>query len=359
MIESPYDKDELIARYLLNELSESENEELEDEMVLDGRLAERRQTVEMNLIDSYVMGEMSPDERLRFRNGFLLFPENRAKVEEARALHESLRLLRKEQAEGREKKPEGQVEQPTTLPGLNVNQEPSGRLRRGWFGLLSRPAFALVAFAVALGLGYFFIPWRDLLGGRTGNQNVAVNPSPQATPGSTTQHNAAPNGNNPADLDGNQSPPPAPTPSTPEPPEVALLTPPEVIGRMIDERPGLIPTDPSRGSGTGQAKAQPVTFPAGSKRLSLTVKLRQDRPVENNAPVSVAVYSFNDLEKPIFPARGSLLLTPRRTGGRGSGYVVTVEIPTALLRDGRTYYVRINEEPKPTAFKVTMTGARR
>jgi hypothetical protein len=93
-------KDELIIKYLFNELPTSENERLEDEMVLDEELSERMQALEMILIDRYVLGAMTPDERCCFEGGFLLFPENSQKVREAQIFHESLRQLRKEGTAG-------------------------------------------------------------------------------------------------------------------------------------------------------------------------------------------------------------------------------------------------------------------
>src|SRR4051794_4437704 len=93
MLEETDQKDEIIIRYLLNETSRAEREDLEDDMVLDDELAERVQTIEMLLIDRYVQQQMSPAEINRFEQGFLLFPENRVRVEDARILHESIGLL--------------------------------------------------------------------------------------------------------------------------------------------------------------------------------------------------------------------------------------------------------------------------
>lgn len=352
MNEAHDDKDQLIARYLLNELSESENEDLEDEMALDSELVERRQTVEMNLIDSYVMDETSPDERRRFESGFLLFPENRLKVEEARMLHESLSLLRKEQA-GEQKAPsekpepsEEQEEAPRSRP------EPAANPVRRWFDLYPVSAFAVVALLLALGLGYFFIPWRNIFRGRADNQNVAVNPSPQTTPGVITQPGSTPNSNGPENLGGNQN--------TPGPPEVALLPrAPEVVNGTIVERPGLVGGSQTRGPETGATKPQSAVVMRGSKLFRLTVLLLQERPVEKNTRLSVKVYNVNNLNNPIFPGKGSLLLTPGRVGKDRPRYAVTIEIPTSLLRDGQTYYVRLNEEAEPTAFKVKMVDPAR
>jgi hypothetical protein len=339
MIEALDDKDGLIARYLLNELSESENEDLEDEMVLDDELAERRQTVEMNLIDSYVMDEMSPDERHRFESGFLLFPENRLKVEEARMLHESLSLLRKEQA-GEQPEPSEAQDKPS-----RSRPETAAVSGRRWLGRFPVPAFAVAALLLALVLSYFFIPWRKLFRGRADNQNIVVNPSHQATPGVITQPGSTPNSNGPENLGGNQN--------TLEQPEVALLPrAPEVVSGTIVERPGLVGGSQTRGPKARAAIPQSAVVTRGSKLFRLTVILLPDRLVEKNTRLSVKVYNVNNLDDPIFPGKGILLLTPGRVSKGKPRYAVTMEIPTSLLRDGQTYYVRLNEETEPTAFKV-------
>lgn len=89
-------KDDLLIKYLFNELPTSENEKLEDQMALDEELSERMQALEMIMIDRYVLGAMTPGETSRFEHGFLLFPENLPKVRDARIFHESLRQLRNE-----------------------------------------------------------------------------------------------------------------------------------------------------------------------------------------------------------------------------------------------------------------------
>lgn len=339
MTEVPDNKDELLARYLLNELSQSENEDLEDEMVLDAELSERKQAVEMNLIDSYVMDEMSPGERLRFERGFLLLPENQLKMKEARSLHESLRLLRKERLEERK-------ELHRSHPAA------AARSWRKWLAPPSAPAYAALALLLALGLGYFFIPWRDLFKGRADNLNIAANQSPQTTPSVGTSPGGTPNINRPEELAVNQR--------IPAPPEVAQLPrQPEIVSRTILERPGLVNSSQTRGSALGGARPQSVTVPQTSKILRLGMSLRQRRPVENNRPLSVRVYNISDLDNPIFPGTGSLLLRPKRTGKLQPRYVVTIEIPTRYLRDGQTYYVRIDEEPEPTAFTIKMISAER
>ena len=93
MIETFTEKDKVLVGYLLNELSETEIVELEDEMLLNEDLFERLQVVEMNLIDGYIRNEMTHEERLRFKENFLVVAENRDKVNHAQIFHDSLSLL--------------------------------------------------------------------------------------------------------------------------------------------------------------------------------------------------------------------------------------------------------------------------
>lgn len=343
MTETPDDKDEFLERYLLNELSEAENEELEDEMVLDKKLLERVQAAEMCLIDSYVSDEMSPAERLRFERGFLLFPENRLKVEDARALQESLRLIRKEQFAGQASQTESLPPEQPAVGAAGVAQ-----LRRGWFPRLPTPALALAALLLlTFGLGLFFIPWPDVFKSQTNSLTVKATPTPQTT-----------RGNNQNQLATNQNTPPPVQHETPTP-EIAAL-PPKIVYETIKEQPGFIVAGNNRGSETGSAKARPVGVPKGSEFLMLTMTLLPERQVASDRPLLVAVYDAQNLDSPLFTSGGGLRLpTPRRAGRSKRTRTITLKIPTSLLRDGRTYYVRIDEEPKATPIRIKMTDAAR
>ena len=76
----------LIARYLLGELSEEQRVEIEDRAFADQKYLASITTVENDLIDEYVRNELSPAERQRFEKRFLASAERRKRVEFARAL---------------------------------------------------------------------------------------------------------------------------------------------------------------------------------------------------------------------------------------------------------------------------------
>jgi len=76
----------LIARYLLGELSEEQQVEIEDRAFEDKDYLASITAVENDLIDEYVRNELSGAERQRFEKQFLASAERRKRVEFARAL---------------------------------------------------------------------------------------------------------------------------------------------------------------------------------------------------------------------------------------------------------------------------------
>ena len=76
----------LIARYLLGELSEEQQIAIEDRAFADKNYLASITAVENDLIDEYVRNELSAAERQRFEKQFLASPERRKRVEFARTL---------------------------------------------------------------------------------------------------------------------------------------------------------------------------------------------------------------------------------------------------------------------------------
>ncbi len=76
----------LIARYLLGELPEEQQVEIEDRAFQDKDYLASITLVENDLIDEYVRQELSETERRRFEDRFLASAERRKRVEFARAL---------------------------------------------------------------------------------------------------------------------------------------------------------------------------------------------------------------------------------------------------------------------------------
>ena len=76
----------LISQYLLGELTEEQQIEIEDLAFSDKKYLAGITSVENDLIDEYVRNELSPADRQRFESRFLASAERRKRVEFARAL---------------------------------------------------------------------------------------------------------------------------------------------------------------------------------------------------------------------------------------------------------------------------------
>src|SRR6266850_2699747 len=85
MSAEPY-SEEIIARYLLGDLPEGQQTEIEDRAFTDEGLMQDILAVESDLIDEYVRHELRDSQRRQFETRFLASDERRRKVEFARAL---------------------------------------------------------------------------------------------------------------------------------------------------------------------------------------------------------------------------------------------------------------------------------
>lgn len=78
--------DMIMRRYLLGELSQEEQGEVEERLFLDSGYLQHLRMAEDDLIDDYVYEELSPDEREKFDNYFLSNSERYESLRIARAL---------------------------------------------------------------------------------------------------------------------------------------------------------------------------------------------------------------------------------------------------------------------------------
>ncbi len=76
-----------VRSYLLNQLSEAEQETLELRLLSDEEFAEELEIVEDELIDEYLADELSRAERASFEETFLAHPERKRKLEAGQALN--------------------------------------------------------------------------------------------------------------------------------------------------------------------------------------------------------------------------------------------------------------------------------
>ena len=80
------DNHSMIKQYLLGELTEEGQQQIEERLLRDGDYFEHLQLCEDELVDEYVRGGLPPDEQRRFDNHFLSTPERHEKLRFARAL---------------------------------------------------------------------------------------------------------------------------------------------------------------------------------------------------------------------------------------------------------------------------------
>jgi cytoskeletal protein RodZ len=313
MLEETDQKDEIIIRYLLNETSRAEREDLEDDMVLDDELAERVQTIEMLLIDRYVQQQMSPAEINRFEQGFLLFPENRVKVEDARILHESSGLLLDEEQ-----------------PREEVLVRPRSGFRFPWFkSLIPTPVFAALAIAVFL-LGIITVVyWAN-------KKRQAVNETANL---SNDANRAAvpPNENNNPGANNNERASVTSTPTPTAPFKVAQIT--------LEEKNG------ATGQLSGQGKTvQPQlrTISQDAKSVKLILKLQFPVVAHQQLTVEIQNEKFKSIE-PGIEHRTS----PIRISGSNDQYMLSITVEARLLKDNETYYYAIRDPLQPGGFRIT------
>jgi hypothetical protein len=85
-VNSELSQNELLVGYLLGELSEPEQTELEERYFADPALFDELCVVRDDLIDAYVRDELSPDLRQRFERFFRASPRRREQIQFAEAL---------------------------------------------------------------------------------------------------------------------------------------------------------------------------------------------------------------------------------------------------------------------------------
>ena len=81
-----HQKQNVIRRYLLNQLSEPEQQSVELRLLSDEDFSEELEFVEDDLIDEYIARELSETERLSFEETFLAHPKRKRKLETGQAL---------------------------------------------------------------------------------------------------------------------------------------------------------------------------------------------------------------------------------------------------------------------------------
>jgi hypothetical protein len=147
-VKRTFGSDQTITSYLLNELSEEDQERFEEAYLSDPSLFEQVQAQEEELIEDYVKGDLSGQERRRFERHYLASDQRRARIEAAREL---LRVCSAKGAAQTADETEGQTAADDHIEGkfFSLRQ----RLR-SLVGLRSAPVFGVaVALLSLLGAG--------------------------------------------------------------------------------------------------------------------------------------------------------------------------------------------------------------
>lgn len=232
----------LMTRYLLGELSEREQADLETRYFEDPRVFDQLADVENVLIDDYVRGRLAAATRQRFESHFMAHPQRRERVRFAEA------LIR-------------------TVDGATPALEPHGRndgwasasissAGASWFDGFRPPSFAM-AFATALTL--VVVGTWLLSNSRRASEEIAVRPAAEE----------GRRAGEPAPL-----PPPGevrPSPTPPPEAKPALPTP---------VRPVLATASLALVVGPGERSAEPnqlptLTIPPGTEQIRFALTLRE------------------------------------------------------------------------------------
>jgi hypothetical protein len=86
MVSDPTKKNQSSTEYLLGALPEAETERLDELSITDNEFAESLQAAEKDLVDAYVLGELTGVDLERFKTHYLASPLRREKVEFAKVL---------------------------------------------------------------------------------------------------------------------------------------------------------------------------------------------------------------------------------------------------------------------------------
>jgi hypothetical protein len=126
---TPPISDDHLVRYLLGALPADEAERLDERTFVEEELAERLQTVEDDLVDSYAAGTLTGERLRRFESFYLASPRRRSKAAFAKGL-------------------QGAIERSTRQPRPVPTTEPSVSRRRGFWWPLAAAAVLVVATGV-------------------------------------------------------------------------------------------------------------------------------------------------------------------------------------------------------------------
>jgi hypothetical protein len=116
----------------------------------------------------------------------------------------------------------------------------------------------------------------------------------------------------------------------------------------LNENKGRVGASPM-GPGD-EVKVQPVKVPTGAKSFTLRMNLEPDEYFEESLDCSVDISDRKFAR--LYPAADYMKVKARPVAGK---FQVSMNIPTAYLKDGELYYFRVREINSHTPFRVTFT----
>src|SRR5262245_36985792 len=94
---SEWDNEERLVRYLLGQSSEAERAQLEEAFITDDELFQQLSALENELRYDYAQGKLTPQQRELFEKRFLTSPEEHRSVAQAKAILSTLANVKTEQ----------------------------------------------------------------------------------------------------------------------------------------------------------------------------------------------------------------------------------------------------------------------
>lgn len=162
----------MLIRYLLGQMSDAEQGEIAEQFFADDELFEQLTIVENDLIDRFVRGELSEDERKLFNQNYLSTAQRRRRVDTAKAFIEAATQAR------------SNVTAKKNAEVANIKTEKTSWatwLRQPLFGFVRARAIAAVLLISTIFIAGFFL-WRY---SNKNSNEIVKTPTPSPTPSIT------------------------------------------------------------------------------------------------------------------------------------------------------------------------------
>jgi hypothetical protein len=320
----------LLVRYLLGELPRYQHKQVEQKFFSDDTFFDRLLEVEEGLINDYVTGRLTQQERLKFERNFLNTPQRREKVD----------LYRNNQQSGaatniflpESKSTASRTIEATSVTTSNTRWVVIKEFFQGW-RLAWQIAAACVGVALLIGLWIY-------LSNRKNADGLASNPGAPATfptpsnPASTPE--PTPSAVN--DKSGGQANESIPQPGRPNNTTNTVLPPGKKQTNSANESPGYRETAPvfatlTPGLLRDNAQVPAIDLSSGTRSLVLKVELHEERYDSYRAVLMKREQGGGEDRQVYSWPKGSIR-------GENAGASLNLQLPTGRLTVG-FYYLEL------------------